>query len=40
MKKLLSVLSVLVLGIVLVACGGKTYEVAMITDTGDIDDGS
>lgn len=40
MKKILSVLSILVLGFVLIACGGKTYEIAMITDTGDIDDGS
>src|SRR5690554_134490 len=40
MKKILSILSVLVLGLVLVACGSKTYEIAMITDTGDIDDGS
>lgn len=40
MKKIFLVLSIFVLGLVLVACGGKTYEIAMITDTGDIDDGS
>jgi|SRR5690554_286077 len=40
MKKILSFLAVLTLGLVLVACGTKTYEIAMITDTGDIDDGS
>lgn len=40
MKKIFSVLAVILLGLTLVACGGKTYEIAMITDTGDIDDGS
>lgn len=40
MKKILSILSVLLLGLVLVACGNSKYEIAMITDTGDIDDGS
>lgn len=40
MKKIFSVLAVIVLGLVLVACGSKKYEIAMITDTGDIDDGS
>ena len=40
MKKLFSMLTVLLLAFVLVSCTTKQYEVAMITDTGDIDDGS
>ncbi|CCV64428.1 predicted basic membrane lipoprotein [Alteracholeplasma palmae J233] len=40
MKKLLSLLVVLLAIVTLVACGGEKYEIAMITDTGDIDDGS
>jgi len=40
MKKVLSLIVLLVAAISLAACGGQTYEIAMITDTGDIDDGS
>jgi basic membrane protein A and related proteins len=40
MKKVLLVLSLLVLTAVLFACGPRVYEIAMITDTGDIDDRS
>lgn len=40
MKKVLSILVLLVAAVALVACGGETYTIAMITDTGDIDDGS
>ncbi|WP_025724577.1 BMP family lipoprotein [Acholeplasma granularum] len=40
MKKVLLLLMVLVAGFALVACGPSSYEIAMITDTGDIDDGS
>ena len=41
MKKLLLVVSALVLTFALAACGGaETYELAMITDKGDIDDKS
>ncbi len=39
-KKFLIVFAFMLLGLVLVSCGGRTYEIAMITDTGDIDDGS
>ncbi|VEU82093.1 BMP family lipoprotein [Acholeplasma hippikon] len=40
MKKLFALLFVLVAGFVLVSCGNQAKEIAMITDTGDIDDGS
>lgn len=40
MKKILSILAVFLLALTLVSCTGKSYEIAMITDTGDIDDGS
>ena len=40
MKKVLSILVLLIAAISLAACGGQTYVIAMITDTGDIDDGS
>lgn len=41
MKKVLSVLVVLLVTFLLVACGSEdTYEIAMITDVGDIDDKS
>lgn len=40
MKKIFTLFSVLLLAVVLASCGESTYEVAMITDTGDIDDGS
>jgi len=40
MKKILSVLVLLVVAAVLVACGPREYEIAMITDSGDIDDRS
>src|SRR5690554_5842058 len=40
MKKLLLLMMVLVAGFVLAACGTSSYEIAMITDTGDIDDES
>lgn len=40
MKKILTVLVLLVVGLVLVACGPREYEIAMITDSGDIDDRS
>jgi basic membrane protein A len=40
MKKFFSVVVLLAAVFTLAACGGKTYEIAMITDTGDIDDGS
>ncbi len=40
MKKTLVILFVLLLSFVLISCGGSNYEIAMITDTGDIDDGS
>src|SRR5690554_8223461 len=40
MKKIFALFAILFLGLVLVSCGEKTYEIAMITDTGDIDDGS
>lgn len=41
MKKLLFVVSALVLTFALAACGGtETYEIAMITDSGTIDDES
>lgn len=39
MKKLLSIFMVLIAALVLASCG-RTYEIAMVTDTGDIDDGS
>lgn len=39
MKKFLLLLVVLATAVFLVSCG-STYEIAMITDTGDIDDGS
>jgi basic membrane protein A len=40
MKKVLLVLSLLVLTAVLFACGPREFEIAMITDKGDIDDRS
>lgn len=40
MKKVLSVLVLLVTAIALVACGPREYVIAMITDTGEIDDRS
>ncbi|ABX81009.1 BMP family lipoprotein [Acholeplasma laidlawii] len=40
MKKLLLLMMVLVAGFALAACGPSSYEIAMITDTGDIDDES
>lgn len=40
MKRVFSLVIVLLIGLVLVACGGGPYKIAMITDTGDIDDGS
>lgn len=40
MKKVLSVLTLLILAAVLFACGPKEFEIAMITDKGDIDDRS
>lgn len=41
MKKILSVVSVLLVAFVLVACGPQeTYKIAMITDIGDVDDQS
>ena len=39
MKKLLSLLVVLFAAVVLVACGAKTYEVAVVTDVGQLNDG-
>ncbi|MFU8793289.1 MAG: BMP family lipoprotein [Acholeplasmataceae bacterium] len=40
MKKILSILVLLVAAVALVACGPREYVIAMITDTGDIDDRS
>ncbi|MBU1141567.1 MAG: BMP family ABC transporter substrate-binding protein [Firmicutes bacterium] len=40
MKKVIYILVLLVTALVLVACGSKEYEIAMITDSGDIDDRS
>ena len=40
MKKLLSLLVAVALVLTLAACGAKTYTVAMITDSGTIDDES
>ena len=40
MKKVLFVFVLFVFAAVLVACGPKEYEIAMITDSGDIDDRS
>lgn len=40
MKKVLSVLVLLLVAVLLVACGEEVYEIAMITDVGDIDDKS
>lgn len=41
MKKLLSLLVIMVMSAVLLAgCGGKEYEIALITDKGNIDDKS
>lgn len=40
MKKFLALFILLVAGFVLVGCGGKEYKIAMITDSGDIDDRS
>ena len=40
MKKLLLLVASLTLVFALSACGGETYEIAMITDSGDIDDES
>lgn len=40
MKKILLALVMLVASIALFACGGGTYEIALITDKGDIDDKS
>lgn len=40
MKKMLLFMLALVAGFTLVACGPSSYEIAMITDTGDIDDES
>lgn len=40
MKKVITLVAFLVLAVVLFACGPRQYEIAMITDTGDIDDRS
>ncbi|MEF3693041.1 MAG: BMP family ABC transporter substrate-binding protein [Acholeplasmataceae bacterium] len=40
MKKFFALLILLVAGFVLVGCGGQEYKIAMITDSGDIDDRS
>ncbi len=40
MKKFLFAFVLLVTALALVACGPRTYEIAMITDSGDIDDRS
>jgi basic membrane protein A len=40
MKKVLSILLVLVMAFSLVGCGSKSYEIALITDKGNIDDKS
>lgn len=40
MKKFLFAFVLLVTAVALVACGPRTYEIAMITDSGDIDDRS
>lgn len=40
MKRVLALLFTIVFSVLLVACDPVTYEIAMITDTGDIDDGS
>ncbi len=40
MKKVLSLLLIMVMAFALVGCGSKTYEIAMITDKGNIDDKS
>ena len=39
MKKLLSLLVVLFAALMLVACGNKTYEIAVVTDVGQLNDG-
>ncbi|MDO9628764.1 MAG: BMP family ABC transporter substrate-binding protein [Acholeplasmataceae bacterium] len=40
MKKILLVFVLLVTVVALASCGARTYEIAMITDSGDIDDRS
>lgn len=41
MKKLLSLLVIITMSaVLLVGCGGKEYEIALITDKGNIDDKS
>ena len=40
MKKILLVFVLLVAVVALASCGARTYEIAMITDSGDIDDRS
>lgn len=40
MKKFFALFILLVAGFVLVGCGGEKFEIAMITDSGDIDDRS
>lgn len=40
MKKFFAVFVLLLAAFVLVACGGEEYKIAMITDSGDIDDRS
>ncbi|MDY0276610.1 MAG: BMP family ABC transporter substrate-binding protein [Acholeplasma sp.] len=40
MKKLFSVLAIVMVAFALVSCGGKKYEIALITDKGNIDDKS
>jgi len=40
MKKLFILFAAIALTFTLAACGGETYEIAMITDAGDIDDES
>ncbi len=40
MKKILGIFALVALAFTLVACAGKTYEIALITDKGNIDDKS
>lgn len=40
MKKLFAVLTILVVALVMVACTQEEYKIAMITDIGDVDDGT
>lgn len=39
MKKFLSLLVILCAALMLVACGNKTYEIAVVTDVGQLNDG-